>query len=164
VERIGDYSNNTIVGDALVGRRALGDAGHVPSCARDHALDTACAPADAHEVAQRRVEDARAALPELLRHAYALDEGQAATVLRVCDALAEGVSLEAREALGREALSTWNEGSQLVSSWEDIAKLSGLQEDWRRTGERLFALGRASREQWAQLRAAGVPVAEGVGV
>jgi hypothetical protein len=124
----------------VIGEAAERHEASVRLCSAGGTID----PVDAHEVAQRRVEDARAALPELLRRAYALDEGQVATVLRLCDALSAGVSLEAREALGREALSTWNEGSQLVSSWEDLTDLSGLQEDWSRTGERLFALGRAS--------------------
>lgn len=73
-------------------------------------------------------KDARAALPGMLRRAYALDERQAATVLRVAEALAAGVSLEAREMLGREVIRRM---AHPVTSPHDL-------------GERLFALGRAS--------------------
>ncbi len=120
------------VEEPLASRRASGDAGHVPGCRRDHALhvcvaaDTA-ASHDPHEAALRQVQDARAALPDVLRQAYALDEGQVATVLRVADALAAGVSLEAREVLGREVTALFRANF-------------GCNE----AGARLFALGRAS--------------------
>lgn len=223
----------------LTSRRDGGDAGHVHGCARDHALDTACGTrplpvdGDPHEAGLRRVQVARAALRENLRAGFALNEGQVATVLRIADALAAGVSLEAREALGREANAAAAPSSDAVIAWENLGK--DAKALMSRVGERLFALGRASvtppdpelarviaawrllpeedrtriargvakdmrwaireiawsmfggfvaveldregrvtscdvdgqpapAEQWAKLRAAGVPVADGVGV
>lgn len=50
---------------------------------------------------------------------------------------------EQREALGREALASWNENEPGASTWEDLAEAGalGLQEDWRRTGEHMFLRG-----------------------
>lgn len=87
---------------------------------------------DAHEVALRRVEDARAELPEMLRRGYALDDGQVAIMLRVADALAAGVSMDAREALGRETRTALVVTPSKKSFGEVCADL----------GERLFAIGR----------------------
>jgi hypothetical protein len=141
-----------------VSRRASGDAGHVHGCARDHALDTACVDGDAWTPAARaaalaeidaeidalpiETEQAFAGALRLLTHSRqasalaivqrlgALDDGQAATVLRVCDAIAAGVSLEAREALGREMFALV--GDALIPMAREVV------------AERLFAIGRAS--------------------
>lgn len=253
----------------LASRRASGDAGHVPGCVRDHALDRGCVvpsgepgepdiefvrlpealrsrigraldalstferlaaharlgheavnafarvreilvgdePSDPHEAALRRVQDARAALPETLRRAYSLDEAQVATVLRVADALAAGVDVEARagvvlEALGRASVAPPDADlARVIAAWPVLAPLDktvvvrraerGEEWHWRTVAEctlspvdaqpadcvwlTLYWKNRrvvgcevegqeATPEQWAKLRAAGVPVADGVGV
>jgi len=118
--------------EPLISSRASGDAGHAPGCARDHTLAAAC------ELSPVEVENA------IVLGIRSLTDDQQRAVLRHVRLLAAG-GID-REALGREALAAWNTGAPLGSSWKDLelAGMSRLQEDWRRIGERLFAMGAAS--------------------
>jgi len=129
---IGEAAQRDAADEVLVSRREGGDAGHVPGCARDHALSDACGPTVAVWPSTRS---------RLAIEVGALPEEQHRAALRFVRLLAAG-SID-REALGREVRDIeddlWSR-----REWEGLS--ASYLEGFRVIGERLFAMGRASVE------------------